>query len=162
VITKFVEARSEQGNWGKFMLGWFDRAEWERSSNILDGSLLRTVGWGEGHMLVLDLQTGEGAVMPHGGYAHADLAKHAVWVCPLFEPFLEWLWAQAPVQIDELPDVVLLDHPLETHGYRRPGPKFACMDCGSPDVMAIGWNPTEEELVGQCERCAHSVLVVRR
>lgn len=122
MITKFIEAQSEEGNWGKFLIGWFDADEQDRPSQILPGSLLTNVGWDPGQILVLDLQTCEGVILPHGGHAHNDLAKHKIWVCPLFEPFLEWLYEQQPLAIDNLPDVVKLSGvPLQLAGYRRPG-----------------------------------------
>jgi hypothetical protein len=118
------------GNWGKFMLCVPD-SEWGRASRIgLGGSwpLLREIGWTPDHVWVLDLQTGEGAYFRPGGLASADLAKHRIWVCPLYEPFLEWLYAryrETPgLDIGGLPDVAELpDAPFALSGYRRPGPE---------------------------------------
>ena len=58
------------------------------------------------HLVVLDLQTGEGAIFMPGGLAAADLDKHGIWVCPLFEPFLAWLYKQDLSDLDALPAVV--------------------------------------------------------
>jgi hypothetical protein len=74
---------------------------------------------------VLDLQTGEGVVLRPGGNAKADLDEHRVWVCPMFEPFLVWLYKQPdPRKLYELPDVVTLgeaEAPSDLRGYRREG-----------------------------------------
>lgn len=121
--TKFIEAHSAEGNWGKFAVCRFNGDEWARRSKVVGASLLSTVGWGPEHYLILDLQTGEGAIFRPGGYVKADLDKHAIWVCPLFEPFLEWLWQRQPFDYDRLPDEIDLSGvPLQLAGYRRPGP----------------------------------------
>lgn len=71
---------------------------------------------------MLDLETGEGALFLPGGYASADLDKHKVWVCPLFEPFLAWLYKQDLQDLSKLPDLVdLPDAPFQWSGYRRSG-----------------------------------------
>lgn len=128
MITKLIEATQgvEGGfNHGKFMVARFTD-EWDRLSEIdrqvsgHERSLLNRCGWSREHLLVIDLQTGEGAIFRHGGLASADLQKHAVWVCPLFEPFLAWLYTQ---DIESLPDLVELpDAPEAMYGYRREGP----------------------------------------
>lgn len=145
--TKIIETEHGEGrgNHGKFMLLRPD-TEWERVSllptlqqarprsdeegqvqdrlrvptpNLLGG----VCGWGLRHLWVLDLQTGEGACFLPGGYAVADLDKHAVWVCPMFQPFLEWLYDQDLSDLDALPDVVQLpEAPFAFAGYRREGP----------------------------------------
>jgi hypothetical protein len=51
-----------------------------------------------------------------------------IWVCPLFEPFLEWLYERyreaGELDLDELPDVVELPGAeFAFHGHRRPGPE---------------------------------------
>lgn len=121
--TKIIEVTNGPWNWGKMLVGRFD-SEWNRESKVTPGSrLLEAVGWSPNHLLVLDLQTGEGAVFRPGGSAEADLTKHAVWVCPMFEPFLGWLYEQDLSDLDKLPDMVnLKDAPFAMHGYRRPGP----------------------------------------
>ena len=125
--TKIIEARnSEVANWGKFLVGRFDIDEWARRSELPGAEspmpLLRRVGWGPEHIFVMDLQTGEGAIFRQGGFAPADLKKHRIWVCPLYEPFLTWLYQQDLSDLDHLPDLVDLDAPFEMSGYRRPGP----------------------------------------
>ncbi|WP_018349743.1 hypothetical protein [Longispora albida] len=84
-------------------------------------------GWGPEHTWVLDLQTSEGALFLLGGLAAADLNKTRIWVCPLFEPMLTWLYAQYRLHPDtwweRLPARIDLDGvPLQLRGYRRPGP----------------------------------------
>jgi hypothetical protein len=121
--TRLIEA-SNGFNWGKFLLGRFDR-EWTVETSIEGFGLrgiLNSQGWDGLHLLVLDLATGEGALFRPGGLAAADLKKRAVWVCPLFEPFLEWLYQQDLQDLDRLPQFVLLpEAPGSVYGYRRPG-----------------------------------------
>lgn len=129
--TKFIEATNQvadtkYGNWGKFAVCQFDSEEWARKINAPDTpkmSLLNRVGWGEEHLLVLDLQTGEGAIFRIGGDADYDLnSKHKIWVCPLFQPFLNWLYLQDVSDLDKLPQYVnLADAEFSFGGYRREG-----------------------------------------
>jgi hypothetical protein len=120
----FIEATNGPQNWGKFMVARFD-AEWARPSAIEPfRSLLGAVGWAHEHILVFDLQTGEGAIFKPGGLASADLQKHRIWVCPLFEPFLAWLYRQDLTDLDRLPKHVdLPDAEFQMFGYRREGPE---------------------------------------
>lgn len=129
MITKFIEAHdATKFNWGKFMVCRFTNDEWFYRSAVAadDGRHQRLLfgrGWTLAHLLVLDLQTGEGAIFMPGGLATADLnRKHKIWVCPLFEPFLTWLYTQDTHDLDALPNVVNLgDVPVSMHGYRRKG-----------------------------------------
>jgi hypothetical protein len=131
--TKIIEGYSEPGNYGKFMLGIFD-SEWDVRSNL--GStvpdpevsarqaarpLLQTLGWTDSHFIVFDIQTGEGGLFRHGGLASADLNKHKIWVCPLFEPFLQWVYSQDLKKIDDWPLLVKLQAAFSMQGYRREG-----------------------------------------
>jgi hypothetical protein len=122
--TKIIEASNGPKNYGKFMLARMD-VEWGAPSALPGyegGGVVAARGWSRNHLWVLDLQTGEGALFLPGGHAKADLDKHAIWVCPLFEPFLTWLYKQDLTHIDELPaHVDLPDAPFEWAGYRRPG-----------------------------------------
>jgi len=124
MLTKFIEVTNNEANWGKFLLLRFDH-EWEIESAIEPGSrLLPRLGWSKDHLWVLDLQTGEGIFIRPGGLASADLEKHAVWVCPMYEPFLEWLYQQDLTDLTKLPAKLnLKDAPFALRGYRRPGPK---------------------------------------
>ena len=78
--TKFIEATNVDAggmNWGKFMVARFTESEWQRRSEVGGQSMLAERGWTKDDLLVLDLQTGEGAVFKPGGYAKGDLDKHA-------------------------------------------------------------------------------------
>jgi hypothetical protein len=116
-------------NWGKFAVG-LPTVEWTWRSGVDENRpLLRAIGWTPGFIWVFDLQTGEGCFVRPGGSAHADLQKHAVWVCPLFEPWLAWLYGQLGSshidlagRLEALPRVVdLPDAEFALAGYRRPG-----------------------------------------
>jgi len=142
VDTKFIEATNEAGgrkfNWGKFMVARFTPAEWSRRSNEPDtkaikivggvatmAGLLDVIGWTRRHVIVFDLQTCEGAAFLPGGLPEADLKKHKIWVCPLFEPFLAWLYTQDLRDLAALPDYIdLKDAPASLKGYRRSGPEY--------------------------------------
>ncbi len=117
--TVLIEASSPQGNWGKFLIGVFDQTELAVKSAVDGRPLVWGRGWGPGHVLVVDLQTGEGGTFKMGGLASADLEKHNIWVCPLFEPFLAWLYVQPDPM--SLPFTVTLEAPLQFAGYRRTG-----------------------------------------
>lgn len=111
------------GNWGKFAVGRPD-TEWAWRSLVSESQrpLLDLVGWSPDHLWVMDLQTGEGAIFWPGGHAPSDLQKHRIWVCPMFEPFLTWLYRQDVSDLAKLPAVVELpDAPFSLAGYRRPG-----------------------------------------
>jgi hypothetical protein len=126
MITKIVEATNGPRNWGKFLIGRFD-SEWARRCAVPDIEpvpLLAACGWSVQHVLVLDLQTGEGALFAPHGVANADLnQKHQIWVCPLFEPFLTWLYAFTRGRaswFEDLPEHVdLPDAPFAMFGHRR-------------------------------------------
>jgi hypothetical protein len=124
--TKFIETTNTDAggmNWGKFMVARFTESEWERRSEVGGQIMLAERGWSKDNLLVLDLQTGEGAVFKPKGYAKGDLDKHALWVCPLFEPFLGWLYEQDLTDIEKLPALVKIKNPASAlYGYRRPGP----------------------------------------
>jgi hypothetical protein len=127
VRTRFIEATqdAENGfNWGKFVVGRWEPEEWARRSELpaAEGQpLIGGRGWSARHVWVLDLQTGEGAYFLPGGMAEADLSKHRIWVCPMFEPFLRWLYAQDLSDLDGLPGLVELAAPGAVAGYRRDG-----------------------------------------
>lgn len=125
--TVFVEATqaiSGGFNWGKFAVARFGPAEWIRPAHLggPGRSLLTRCGWSADHTWVMDLQTGEGVFIRPGGSASADLAKHQVWVCPMFEPFLTWLYDQDLTRLADLPPLVELPKAEASFaGYRRPG-----------------------------------------
>jgi hypothetical protein len=126
MFSKFVEVTNGPNNWGKFMVARFN-TEYAYRSNIAEQMpLLRTIGWTHRHIIVFDLQTGEGASFLPGGRAAYDLDKHRIWVCPLFEPFLEWLYKQDLTDLSKLPATIdLPDAPVAMSGYRRKGPDAA-------------------------------------
>ena len=123
--TRVIEATTGRaGNWGRFLLGRHD-VEWEVQSGVSHQTVLAGAATNPNDIWVLDLVTGEGALFTPGGYAADDLEKHRIWVCPLFEPFLEWLYLQDLSDLDALPDVVHLPsrgNPMQMAGYRRAGP----------------------------------------
>lgn len=117
---RFVEATSNAGNFGKFMVVSFTDDDWAEQSVVEGFPLIASRGWTPKHILVFDLQTGEGAMFLPGGLASADLNKHRIWVCPLFEPFLEWLYAQDdPTEPQRHVD--LGDAAFAIYGHRRRG-----------------------------------------
>ena len=122
--TKIIECTNGEFNWGKFMIARFD-TEWARRSKVatdVERPLLCQVGWSANHIVVFDLQTGESAIFLPGGNAHIDLERHKIWVCPLFEPFLEWLYHQDLADLQKLPDLLdLPDAPGALWGFRRSG-----------------------------------------
>ena len=125
--TVFIEAE-HNFNWGKFCVARFDAEEWSRMSSVSGSSkpLLGQRGWGEDHVWVMDLETCEGAGFSPGGMAKYDLDKHNIWVCPMFLPFLEWLYKQDLRDLTKLPTVVKFsekDAPGALRGYRRQGHK---------------------------------------
>lgn len=128
MFLKFIEAvtAGSNYNWGKFAVGWHTLDEKAYESHVDEGrSLLRAIGSSpDMDLWVLDLQTGEGVrLTPHPkASAYADLSKHKVWVCPLFEPFIEWLYRQDLSDVESLPSYVELEAPVANAGYRRPGP----------------------------------------
>jgi len=126
-IFEATQKRRGGFNHGKFGVGVFEEHEWAQRC-ILDGdqgldrSLLARCGWGQQHVWVLDLQTGEGACFRHGGFAKADLDRHQIHVCVLFEAFLAWLYRQPLDKLSELPPLVTLpDVEPAMYGYRRGG-----------------------------------------
>jgi hypothetical protein len=123
-------------NWGKFAVGRFEADEL-RYESVMDAmmgmkiKLIRGRGWGPDHFLFLDLQTGEGAIFRHGGMASADLNKHRIWVCPMAEPALVWLYSQDLSGLDALPAFVELteaEAPSSMQGYRRAGDQAFCVE----------------------------------
>lgn len=124
--SQIVEVTNGEKNWGKFLVAHFDAKEiWHHSAVSPGRPLLQQIGYNlslpERMVWVLDLQTREGACFKIGGHAKADLDTHKIWVCPMFEPFLEWLYKNY-TGIDELPTHVdLPDAPFSLRGYRREG-----------------------------------------
>lgn len=132
-VTQDDDSESAKVNWGKFAVGRWTTEEWSQNSALPEAAHQRLItgrGWTFRHVWVLDLQTGEGAYFMPGGMASYDLNKHRIWVCPMFEPFLEWLYKQdlTPLprgqELDALPSYVELSTEVSgMAGYRREGPK---------------------------------------
>lgn len=118
------------------MVGVYEQADHERQSAIANYPLLFAIGKSRRSFWLLDLQTGEGAEFyppdePAESYtAKFDIQKHRIWVCPLYEPFLAWLYAHASQVFDfTLPaHVDLPDAEFQLSGYRRPGLDGAELD----------------------------------
>jgi hypothetical protein len=145
VKTYIFEGIQQYGtplNWGKFMVAIPD-VEWFRESQVDESGrypLLERIGWTQAHIWVMDLQTGEGAWFRHGGNARADLEKHRIWVCPLFEEFLGWLYAQDLNRLHQQPGVIELpDAQFSINGYRRPGPHDVSFTLRKGDLIEIVW-----------------------
>lgn len=123
-VFEATQSPDYSGNWGKFLVGIPD-TEWRWKSKVCPDSqlpLLRQLGWNNEFIWVMDLQTGEGCTVRHGGNARADLNRHRVWVCPLFEHWLAWVYKQDLAKIGEWPRLVYLpDAPFDLYGYRRAG-----------------------------------------
>jgi hypothetical protein len=131
MIVKFIEVTNHgEGlggiNHGKFAVCRFEEHEWMKKSAISpEFPLLAGRGWTRDHVLVLDIQTGEGAIFKPGGLAEYDLnEKHKIWVCPMYQPFLEWLYKQDLKDLSKLPSLVTFTEeqaPSAFSGYRRKG-----------------------------------------
>lgn len=124
MIVKFIEVTNGPRNWGKFMLCRYEPSELNiRSTVSTEHSLLGATGWDPRMVWVMDIQTREGAAFKPGGLVPADLDKHRIWVCPMFQPFLEWLYQQDLTDIQQLPSHIdLPDAEFAFSGYRRRGP----------------------------------------
>lgn len=119
---RFIEATNGPQNWGKFFVMRFGVEEHAVESRVTHGVLLGRIGFSPENIWVLDLQTREGAAFSPGGLAKADLERHRVWVCPLFEPFLEWLYTQDLSDLSKLPrHVDLPQAAFAVWGRRRTG-----------------------------------------
>lgn len=142
---KFVEA-GNGFNWGKFAVGRFTDDEWFEPAlypGREEPSLITGRGWTREHVQVFDLQTGEGAMFRLGAYPTDQLTRHRIWVCPLFEPFLQWLYDHVDTRPqtwwDDLPRTLeLLAAPAEVYGYRRPGPD---LDDELPALATVAARP---------------------
>ncbi len=135
--TKFVEAGHgpDGGNWGKFLVGRYTEDELAEPAQFpgCEGSrrLVNLGGPGRQDIWVLDLQTGEGARFPiefvRDVDVHHQLNKHRIWVCPLYEPFVAFLFGyignHQRTWWDTLPRTVEMPTAgIVVFGRRRPGP----------------------------------------
>ncbi len=142
--TKFVEAGHgpHGGNWGKFMVGRYTDVELAEPARFPGCErarrLVNLTGPGRQDIWVLDLQTGEGARFPIEFASTTDvrhqLNKHRIHICPLYEPFLAFLYgyidAHRRTWWEDLPRVVEMPAAeFRLFGRRRPGPAAS----GYPD-----------------------------
>lgn len=126
--STFVEVTNGPCNWGKFLVCQYTKDEIFYSSLVGNTNLLNSIGDSPDAIWILDLQTGEGARFycrsALDGSAECDLKKHKIWVCPLFEPFLQWLYQHPDhcKDVATLPGhIEILDAPFALRGYRRAG-----------------------------------------
>lgn len=160
--TKIIEATNGM-NWGKFLLGVFSDDDASYRSKVDSTKLLQGRGIYDHHEIVMvtDLQTKEGALFyprREGDFdtVKHDLGKHRIWVCPMYEFFLRWLYEQPIEKIYalDLPELVNIDTKFFAFaGYRRPGPDAAvaefiaaaekddCPVCGSPGNSDVEERP---------------------
>lgn len=131
MLSKFVEV-TNNFNWGKFLVCQFSPEEWAKRSEITGDGLLKGRGWTLAHLWVMDLQTGEGAYFRPGGHPVADLQKHQIWVCPMYQLFLAKLYEHKDwcADITRIPDLITLTaeeskHASALYGFRREGPDQA-------------------------------------
>lgn len=138
MLTRFIEATNiDHGgiNWGKFLVAKFDSADWNVHAVEADGLLLEVLpgkeSWNrDTSVIVFDLQTGEGARFDLRTEPAMQLDKHRVWVCPMFAPFLDWLFKEIQSRppglgrfdITTLPAVAKFAAPSALAGHRRQGP----------------------------------------
>jgi len=143
--SKIIEVCQPQPvNWGKFIIAQFDEQEASHISAVSNLPLLAEIGyWGDLRtwLWVFDLQTGEGAIFPvlNRGGCEYELEKHRILVCPLYEPFLKWLYQNYNGDVDEIPSYLEIDAPASLHGYRRPGvgvPTHKALDADSLRSLA--------------------------
>jgi hypothetical protein len=131
--TQFLEASGSM-NHGRFLILEFEPSDWDVESKVSSGSVLASAGFWTWRPLfaLIDLVTCEGALFDGRGVARHDLDSRRIWVCPMYEPTLEWLYRQKPVALP-LPGVVELDVPGELYGHRRDGiGRTVCRTCGAP------------------------------
>jgi hypothetical protein len=122
--VKFIEANSNNANWGKFMVCQYEPQERGYISPIAEDNLLRNcAATREEGVWVMDLATGEGAFFnPSRGNAKYHLnEKHKILVCILYEAFLIWLYEQDLTDIDLLPAVIDVNVPFAFFVNRRLG-----------------------------------------
>lgn len=138
MISKIIEAtNTNKFNFGKFNVSVYDAEERSRASIINEGfNLLRSIGKHPDDVMVADLQTSEALTFPAyfrnyrggdperlAGEVHYYMGKHKIWVCPLYEPFVCWLFEQDLEDIRKLPPMVdtLPEEVSSLFGYRRQG-----------------------------------------
>lgn len=149
--THIIEATNGPRNWGKFMLCFLTPSELEHHSPVSEGRLFQDIGYNQRMVWIMDLQTQEGAAFYPGGSASADLDRHRIWVCPLFEPFLTWLYTQRLEDIYSCNLPHHIDLPTAEFylsGYRRGGhPRHRRPALHAEEIKAKGEAAEVEELI---------------
>ena len=125
--TRLVEV-TDGAFYGKFLVGKFDEAEWRHEGEIPKESIIRPVpyalldicGWSRDHLLVLDLETGNGTIFRPGGALDYDMEKRKMgYVCPLYRTFLGWLYEHAArtgsIDLDDIPAVLHMGPVMALH-----------------------------------------------
>jgi hypothetical protein len=140
-VKTYIFEATNGPNWGKFLVG-IPTAEWLRYSVLspLNRPVLAQRGWSRSHILVLDLETGEGAMFPHSrkGQAWSDLNKHRIAVCVLFEDFLRWLYQQDLRQLGRLSKEAIVLPVAGRPPGRRPGCPSGVDNCASTIANLVG------------------------
>lgn len=161
--VKFVEATNGPQNWGKFAVLKFDDDEWKELSAVDQRPLLAGRGWGRDHVMVVDLQTGEGAFFFPGGIHWSDMDKHQIWVCPMYEHALRTICDGEHDPMKTPPLLDFPDAPFEYAGYRRGGPRQHALEMAARSVSEawdryIGTDdehPGDDDPVAVGEAIAH-------
>ena len=118
--TKTIEGVT-RSLWCKFMVAQLEPEELLCPSQVDVGR--RVLGsWNPGDLLVLDIDTREGAWFNPKGSARSDLSRHQIWVSPLFSSFLTWLYQAWTEDLNTLPDLVDLSTFEGAGGGRPEGP----------------------------------------
>jgi len=147
--AKIVEALSGMC-WCKFLVARLGPEELKHPSAVDEGRPV-LVRRHPAELLVLDIETAEGALFCPGGSAPSDLRKHQIWVSALFAPFLDWLYEQheAGVDLMDLPDLVELTGGEQV---RPEGPLDEllklCLRSDDKEMKALArvvWQGTHEE-----------------
>lgn len=117
----FLEVTNGPYNWGKLAVGTFESHEWEYVSQIAAEPLLARLGHGPTTRLFLDLTTGEGALFNCSQALMPQLARHKIWVCPLYEVGLKEFSDHDIHEAQEKwrPHVDVQDALFQFEGYRR-------------------------------------------
>lgn len=117
MITQIIEG-SNGRLYGKWLVGQLDERErnrrtclpdFEGSHSVWTFAGARKLGADPDALLIMDLQTDQGAVFSPNGSPDTDLDGHGIWVCPLFRAFLRWLYAQEIGDVSRLPEFVELE-----------------------------------------------------
>lgn len=116
MITQIIEG-SDGALYGKWLVSQLSETERDRKTELpgFEGSRsvwtfggARKLGAHPNALLVVDLQTDQGAVFIPGGLSDADLDTVGIWVCPLFRSFLHWLYEQDTSDVAQLPPFIEL------------------------------------------------------